>query len=39
LPALHSDQYYPVIEPTLKTGALTMTLAVLNLVGDGAAKP
>src|SRR5262249_27036913 len=33
LPSLHSDQFYPVPEPTLRTGVLTMSLAVLNLVG------
>jgi hippurate hydrolase len=33
LPSLHSDVYYPVLEPSLKTGILTMTMAVLNLVG------
>jgi len=33
LPSLHSDEYYPVPEPTIKTGVLTMTSAVLNLVG------
>ncbi|HXG10717.1 MAG TPA: amidohydrolase [Gemmataceae bacterium] len=33
LPSLHSDQYYPVPEPTIKTGVLTMSLAVLNLMG------
>jgi hippurate hydrolase len=33
LPSLHSDLYYPVIEPSLKTGVKTMSLAVLNLVG------
>jgi hippurate hydrolase len=33
LPSLHSDLYYPVIEPSVKTGVLTMSLAVLNLVG------
>jgi hippurate hydrolase len=33
LPAMHSDAYYPVPEPTLKTGVTTMTLAVLNLLG------
>src|SRR5262245_46786575 len=33
LPSLHSSQYYPVIEPTVKTGVLTMSLAVLNLLG------
>src|SRR5205823_2587182 len=29
----HSDGYYPVPEPTIKTGVLTMSMAVLNLVG------
>jgi hippurate hydrolase len=33
LPSLHSDQYYPEEEPSIKTGVLTMSLAVLNLVG------
>jgi hippurate hydrolase len=33
LPSLHSDLFYPVPEPTLKTGVLTMSMAVLNLVG------
>jgi hippurate hydrolase len=33
LPSLHSDQFYPVPEPTIKTGVLTMSLAVLNLAG------
>jgi amidohydrolase len=33
LPSLHSDHYYPVPEPSLKTGILTMSTAVLNLVG------
>jgi hippurate hydrolase len=33
LPLTHSDSYYPVPEPTIKTGVLTMTLAVLNIVG------
>ncbi|HEV3260489.1 MAG TPA: amidohydrolase [Gemmataceae bacterium] len=33
LPSLHSDEYSPVPEPTIKTGVLTMTSAVLNLVG------
>jgi hippurate hydrolase len=31
LPSLHSDQSYPVPEPSLRTGVLTMSLAVLNL--------
>jgi len=33
LPSLHSDVYYPIPEPSIKTGVKTMTLAVLNLVG------
>src|SRR5262249_35464494 len=33
LPSLHSDLYYPVTEPTLRTGVLTMSAAVLNLLG------
>jgi len=33
LPSLHSDLYFPVPEPSIRTGVLTMSLAVLNLVG------
>jgi amidohydrolase len=33
LPSLHSDLFAPVLEPTLKTGVLTMSLAVLNVMG------
>src|SRR5262249_31581594 len=33
LPSLHSDLYYPVPEPSMKTGVLTMSMAVLNLIG------
>jgi hippurate hydrolase len=33
LPLTHSDSYYPVPESTIKTGVLTMSLAVLNIVG------
>jgi hippurate hydrolase len=33
LPSLHSDLYYPAPEPSVKTGVLTMSMAVLNLVG------
>lgn len=33
LPSLHSDLFYPVPEPTIKTGVLTMSMAVLDLVG------
>lgn len=33
LPSLHSDKYFPIIEPSLRTGVLTMTTAVLDLMG------
>ncbi len=33
LPSMHSDRYAPVPAPTIETGVLTMSLAVLNLVG------
>ncbi len=33
LPSLHSDQFYPVPEPTLRTGVLTLSMAALNLAG------
>jgi hippurate hydrolase len=33
LPSLHSDLYYPVPEPSIKTGVRTMSLATLNLLG------
>lgn len=36
LPSNHSDQYYPVPEPTLKTGILTMSMAALDLLGRAA---
>jgi len=29
----HTDKYFPIPKPTIKTGVLTMTSAVLNLVG------
>lgn len=29
----HTDTYFPIPEPTIKTGVLTMSAAVLNLVG------
>src|SRR5262249_27972217 len=32
LPALHFDQYYPVPEPTIKAGVLSMSVAVFNLL-------
>jgi hypothetical protein len=31
--SLHSDRYYPLPEPSIRSGVLTMRLAVLNLVG------
>jgi hippurate hydrolase len=34
LPSLHSDLYAPVPEPTIRTGVLTMSVAVLNLLGS-----
>jgi hippurate hydrolase len=33
LPSLHSDLYYPVPTPSIRTGVLAMSTAVLNLVG------
>lgn len=33
LPSLHSDLFAPVPEPTIKTGVLSMSLAVLNVLG------
>jgi len=33
LPSMHSDLYYPEIAPSIRTGVLTMSLAVLNLMG------
>jgi hippurate hydrolase len=33
LPALHSNLYRPVPEPTIKTGVMAMTAAVLELAG------
>jgi amidohydrolase len=33
LPSLHSDLYAPVPEPTIKTGVLAMSMAVLNVLG------
>jgi hippurate hydrolase len=33
LPSLHSDIFYPIPEPTIRTGVLTMSMAVLHLVG------
>ncbi|MCS6978344.1 MAG: amidohydrolase [Gemmatales bacterium] len=32
VPSMHSDTYYPVVEPTLKTGVQAMSAAVLNLL-------
>ena len=33
LPSMHSDQYYPVPAPVVRTGVRTMSMAVLNLLG------
>jgi hippurate hydrolase len=33
LPSLHSALYHPVPEPSIKTGVLAMSMAVLNLMG------
>src|SRR5260221_3828884 len=33
LPPLHSSQFLPVVESTLKTGVMAMTAAVLHLLG------
>jgi hippurate hydrolase len=33
LPSLHSDHYYPVPEPSIRMGVLTMSLAALNVLG------
>ena len=33
LPSLHSDLFYPIPESTIRTGVLTMSHAVLNLLG------
>jgi amidohydrolase len=33
LPYLHSELFYPIPEPTIRTGVLTMSLAALNLLG------
>jgi hippurate hydrolase len=33
LPSLHSDFYYPVPEPSARTGVISMSAAVLNLLG------
>jgi amidohydrolase len=33
LPSMHSERFYPVIPPTIRTGVLTMSLAVWDLLG------
>jgi len=38
LPSMHSDLYYPEIVPSIRTGVLTMSMAVLNLMGRGSAR-
>jgi len=32
LPSLHSDQYHPIPGPSIKTGVLAMSMAVMNLM-------
>ena len=32
LPSLHSDQYYPAVEPSIRTGVMTMSSAVMRLM-------
>jgi hippurate hydrolase len=32
LVSMHSDQYYPIPKPTIRTGVLTMSMAVLHLL-------
>jgi hippurate hydrolase len=32
--SLHSDLYYPIPEPSMRTGVLSMSLATLNLLKD-----
>jgi hippurate hydrolase len=38
LPSLHSDGFYPVPEPTVKTGVLAMSMAVMNLMAGSGGK-
>jgi len=33
LVSMHSDSYWPTIEPSIRTGVLTMSMAVLDLMG------
>ena len=33
LPSMHSDQYYPVPAPAVRTGVRTLSMATLNLLG------
>ena len=34
LPSLHSDSFAPMPEPTIKTGVLAMSMAVLNALKE-----
>lgn len=34
LPSMHSEKFWPAIEPTIRTGVLTMSLAIWDLLGD-----
>lgn len=33
LPSLHSDLYFPIPEPSIRTGVLTLSAGVLNILG------
>jgi hippurate hydrolase len=33
LPSMHADSYWPSVRPSINNGVLTMSMAVLNLVG------
>ncbi len=32
LPSLHSDRYFPIIQPSIRNGVLSMSAAVINLM-------
>jgi hippurate hydrolase len=33
LPSMHADGFWPTIEPSIRNGVLTMSMAVLELMG------
>jgi hippurate hydrolase len=33
LPSMHSDSFWPAIEPSIRTGVLAMSMAVMDLIG------